>query len=111
MKKFIPLLLLTLLMGCVNYSSLCQGDEPGQYYIIRRQSFVFFSHLHVVELQKALNGPDKGKMRYVRRVYPVELDDERPVQPDNPPPKPKEESGQESPTKKEKGHPRQWGQW
>lgn len=79
MRHAFVLLMALAFGGCVNYTALCHGDEPGQYYMLRRQSFIFFSHQSVVEFQKAATGPDKGLMRMVRKVYPAEYTDNRPI--------------------------------
>jgi len=76
MKTFLCVLLLALAAGCTNYTALCQGDKPGQYYAIRRQSFIFFSNLNIVELNKSMTGVNEGKMCLVRKVYPSDMEEE-----------------------------------
>lgn len=90
----VKLILLAVLflasVGCVNYTALCPGDEPGQYYAIRRQQFVFFGNLHIVEFKKEKD----GIWTFVRKVYPAEHVESMPVPKKTDEPKVKE--GEES---------------
>lgn len=74
MKYIVAALLLLTVLGCSDWQGICQGTQPGQFYLVENTNFILFHRNHVLELRQILEGPDKGKMVYVRKAYPASLE-------------------------------------
>ena len=71
--KYAAVALMLLVVGCSDWQGICQGTQPGQFYLVENTNFILFHRNHVLELRQIMEGPDKGKMVYVRKAYPASL--------------------------------------
>ena len=60
--KYLLTLVILCSTSCTQLSGICPGNEPGQYFVVKNQSFLLFNMNYVIELRK---------LYYTGKVWPA----------------------------------------